>query len=421
MFDSLFAKCFIGLAFLGTVAGAFVCLAINDEASTCEKAGYGAYDDATGVCVIDGNYASNLVIAAGNTANSPKPEFIADKQSITYNYLKNSVAKGATIKIVSAASDLAVDTITIQRDETASAADFVASVEKTINEINQKIGQAPTANGATYLEAISKAGRDCVSANSTRERQSQSKDNLDDGAAVLVLGSGLSDGGILNFANSTLLQSNPESIISAMEKAGELIYDLDDIKIIWSGIGETVAPQETLATSDIDNLKSIYKQVLRRRGASEVIFDESLKQHNQIDNNKYTVKTTKISDSGLPPIDVDSELLFKPDSAELNDKNAVKAELAKEQVFEKAKESPSQKIIVTGYMASGNCNGQADISLAGERAKAVKRFLIENGVTNDIEAINGGVFESEKSECDNNGVWQPSLADYRRKVRIEFK
>ena len=95
--------------------------------------------------------------------------------------------------------------------------------------------------------------------------------------------------------------------------------------------------------------------------------------------------------------------------------------MSKKQIFETAKESPSQKIVVTGYMAAGNCTGQADTSLAEDRAKAVKRFLIENGVTNDIEAVNGGVFEPEKSECDGNGVWQPSLADYRRKVRIEFK
>lgn len=421
MFDGLIAKSLIGIAFLGTVAGVFIGLAINDEVSTCEKAGYGAYNDATGTCDIDGNYANNLVIVAGNTANSPKPEFIADKQSVAYNYLKNSVAKGATIKIVSAASDLAVDTITIQRGETTSAADFVDSVEEAITEVNQKIGQAPNADGATYLEAISKAGRDCTSANSIREKQSQSKDNLNEGAAVLVLGSGLSDGGILNFADSNLLQKNPESIISAMEKAGELVYDLDDIKIIWSGIGETTTPQETLTTSDIKNLKDIYKQVLRRRGASEVLFDDSLKQHNTIDGNNHTVKTTNVSTSGLPPVDVDSELLFKPDSAELNDKDAVRAELSKKQIFETAKESPSQKIVVTGYMAAGNCTGQADTSLAEDRAKAVKRFLIENGVTNDIEAVNGGVFEPEKSECDGNGVWQPSLADYRRKVRIEFK
>ena len=71
-------------------------------------------------------------------------------------------------------------------------------------------------------------------------------------------------------------------------------------------------------------------------------------------------------------------------------------------------------------MASGNCRSESDTSQAGARANTVKEFLIKNGVKNHIESVNGGVFEPEKSECDSNGRWQSNLADYKRKVVIEF-
>ena len=415
MFDSLLSKCIAGVVALATVGTVFAVLSINDEDATCRGAGYGAYDDATGTCKVEGEHADSVVIVAGNTANSPKPEF-TNKNSWAYQYLKNSIAKNATIKTVSVAPDLKVETIETNLGEASDAAGFIASVEQTMEQINQIIGQAPTMNGATYLEAISKAGRDCVSAKkSTKKSNTEETDENNDGAAVLVIGSGLSDGGILNFADDDLLLKEPSAIVSKLERACRLTYDLDGVKVIWSNIGETEAPQEELESADIDNLKEIYKQVLRRRGVSEIVFDDTIKEHNSIENNQYTVKTSKVS----PVIEIKSKLLFKADSAELIDRTAARQDLS--QVFDYATSHPSKRIIVTGYMASGNCNGQANTELAGERAKTVKRFLIENGVDNDVEAINGGVFEPNKSECDNNGSWQPSLADYRRKVAIEFK
>ena len=82
----------IGAVGLGTLGGGFAIMNINGESATCNEAGYGSYDDNAGICEVNGKYASNLIIVAGNTANSPAP-VINDKKSTVYQYLKNSVAK----------------------------------------------------------------------------------------------------------------------------------------------------------------------------------------------------------------------------------------------------------------------------------------------------------------------------------------
>lgn len=244
-------------------------------------------------------------------------------------------------------------------------------------------------------------------------------DANDDGATIIVIGSGLSDGGILNFARNNLLEKGAEDVLSAMERAGELVNDLNGIKIVWSGIGQTTSPQKELSSAEIETLKQIYQKVLTRRGAASVVFDDTMQDSKNIEGNKYTVKPTSVSDKEIY-VFKDSELAFKADHADLVDEQSAKNTLSK--VFEDAESDPSKKIIITGYMASGNCGKEANKpNLAKDRANTVKTFLQNNGVKNEITVVDGGVFEPEKSECDENHIWRPDLANYKRKVTIEFK
>lgn len=404
-------------AIFGTAAAAvgagFVVNNLNGQNAICHEAGFGDYDDKNGVCIVKGNYASNLIIVAGNTANSPKPQF--QKHSKAYDYLKNSIANYANIKVVSAASDLSVKNIEIGRNETNDAEGYVKSINNAINEINETISKAPKSNGATYYEAISKAGRDAVS---SKEMLSENNNGKNEGSAVIVFGSGLSDGGILNFADYNILPQKGEDIATAMEKAGQLNNNLSGLKIIWSGLGQTMAPQEKLSDADIENLKDIYDTVFNKRGA-KIIHDGTIIPSEIIENNKYTVKPTPVSNSCLPLELSNEQLSFKADSAELADTMAAKNALAK--VINSASTCPDKKIVITGYMAAGNCTGKPNNpTLPGLRAETVKRFLIDNGISNNIETVNGGVFDPGKSECEG-GQWESELADYRRKVIIEFK
>ena len=412
--QSNIGKCTLLGAAAVAVGTGFVFSNLNGQNAICHEAGFGDYNDEKGICMVDGNYASNLIIVAGNTANSPKPQF--QKHSVAYDYLKNSIANYANIKVVSAASDLSVKNIEIGRNETNDAEGYIKSINNAIDEVNNKIGETPKSNGATYYEAISKAGRDAMS---SKTMALNSKNNNDEGSAIIVLGSGLSDGGILNFADYNLLSQKADDITTAMEKADQLKNNLSGLRTIWSGLGQTMAPQEKLSDADIENLKNIYSTVFNKRGIN-IIFDETIIPSETIENNKYTVKPTPLSNSCLPFIELsDEQLSFKADSAELTDTVAARNALAK--VISSAGTCPDKKIVVTGYMAAGNCSGKPNNpTLSGLRAETVKSFLQSHGVLNTIETVNGGVFDPGKSECEN-GVLKPELMNYRRKVTIEFK
>ena len=107
-----------------------------------------------------------------------------------------------------------VKTFTLKENLSNDADGFIKSLKETIQEINHALGEAPNADGATYLEAISKAGREAVS------QQGKKK------VKVIVRGSGLSDGGVLNFADDDLLHKELDEVVSRLEEAGEIVDDL---------------------------------------------------------------------------------------------------------------------------------------------------------------------------------------------------
>lgn len=408
MFQSNIVKAII-LGIAGIAAGTgFVTLNLNSQNDVCHTAGFGDYNDESGTCEVKGTYASNLVIVAGNTANSPKPQFLKD--STTYDYVKNSIASHANIKVVSAATDMSTETVEISRNETNDAEGYIESIDKAMAELEQKISQAPKSNGATYYEAISRAGRDAMSSKPISANNTASND---EGAAVIVIGSGLSDGGVLNFADGDLLSKDVSEIVSTMEKTGQLKNNLAGLRTIWSGIGQTIDPQPILPIHCIEKVKEIYAEVFAERGVN-IVFDEKILASENIEGNTFTVKPT------MPwYVFDDDELKFDADNANISDKNVAKNTLA--DMINNAQNNPNRKIIITGYMAAGSCDGQAkNPNLAKRRAETVKDFLKENGVANNIEVIDGGVFDKDKSECEDSD-WKPELANYRRKVIIRFK
>lgn len=407
MFQSNIAKGII-LGLIAAAAGVgFVTMNLNSQNGTCHEAGFGDYDDESGTCKVNGAYASNLVIVAGNTANTPKPQFLKD--STTYDYVKNSIASHASIKVVSAATDMSTETVEISRNETNDAEGYIESIDKAMADLEQKISQIPKSDGATYYEAISRVGRDAIS---SKPIMANSTSN-DDGAAVIVIGSGLSDGGALNFADGDLLSKDTNDIVSAMEKTSQLKSNLAGLRTIWSGIGQTMDPQPILPDHCIDKVKEIYTEIFAERGVN-IVFDEKILPSEDIEGNNFTVKPT------MPWYEFgDEELKFDANRASISDRTVAKNALAN--MMDNAKKNPSRKIIITGYMAAGGCDSQAkNSSLARQRAETVRDFLKENGVTNDIEALDGGIFDKDKSECVD-GEWKPELANYRRKVTIRFK
>ena len=234
---------------------------------------------------------------------------------------------------------------------------------------------------------------------------------------VLVIGSGLSDGGILNFAKNDLLFRNTDEIIKGMEDAGALSRNLSGVQITWYGIGQVTSPQDNLNDKDLEAIKEIYRSVLENKGA-KISFDDSIRSSGTIENNRHTVAITKVSDGIGPFIFDDKVLPFKGSSAEFNNEKA--AEKTLEQVVEAANKYSRKTVVITGYMAPDSCDGNADTSLAEARANRVKNYL-KSKIKNNIEVVNGGVYQPEVSVCDSRNKRIPEREQEKRRVVIKFE
>lgn len=394
-------------AIFGTLAlvggGAFVANIANQESAKCGDS-FNGFNNELGVCSPKGDAMDNLIIVAGNTANSPAPSI--EKDTKAYEFVSTSLANAANIKIISAASDLAL--IPTQSEfkitnKTNNAEGFLNGLNEVINDINTSLATPPTANGANYYEAIMKAVRDL---NSTRSDKTKT--------GILVIGSGLSDGGTLNFADSDLLERDYTDVLKSFRP---IEGSMSELKIYWSGIGQTTAPQADLSLNPelIDNLKNTYKGVFTKNGLTDknLYFDDSVRNAKSI-NTEYKVKPV-----GIKVFEINDEY-FKPGTAELLNPDKTTTNLAG--IVDKAKRYANTNIIVTGYMAAGECtNEKVDTSLAGQRAEAIKQQLISQGIEQRrIQIENGGVFQPEISECQN-GQWLEELAKSKRKVIINFE
>lgn len=411
-FHSTFGKVVLGgvavvILFLGLQK-----LSIVGQQNKCRGLD-GVYMDGTCTIEDDANeYAKNIIIVTGNTANTPKPQIpVGQGSEGAYDYIKKSIMKNKkiNIKIISAATDKSSKTVEMGTSNLSGVDNLIEVVDDTVKNINEEIGKAPKSDGAVYFESIVKAARAAASYKNPDE------------SVVMVFGSGLSDGGTINFAGDKLLSRNASDVILALDQADQLEGNyLSGVRIKWYGIGQTMSPQEELSSSDVEKVRDIYRMAFEELGAEIEYCDDPIESE-IIQDNKHTVKPTPTPEVNTGPHEFgDAELSFSADNAQITDEN--KAEKALAGVIDYAKANPGKRIVVIGYMAAGTCNSANPNKpeLSSSRASIMKQFLVSKGVNNTIEVRDGGVLDSEKSEC-NNGVWKHELADYRRKVVIEFK
>lgn len=94
-----------------------------------------------------------------------------------------------------------------------------------------------------------------------------------DSKVMIVVGTGLSTTGVLNFRNN-LLMADPEVIADALDVQGE-IPDLEGVRIYWQQLGDTAPPQADLNGQQRKALQNIWTAIIRR-GGGEVEFNEML-------------------------------------------------------------------------------------------------------------------------------------------------
>jgi outer membrane protein OmpA-like peptidoglycan-associated protein len=235
---------------------------------------------------------------------------------------------------------------------------------------------------------------------------------------IVVLDSGLSTTGPLDFTQPGLLDAVPTEVVDLL-RAAKALPDLTGITVVWHGLGDVHDPQEGLRIAERDNLVAIWKAVLEAAGAEPVVIEEK--------------PLSGAAPSGLPwvtpvvPPDPvvcqESEVVlrggdvaFQPDSAAFRDPAAARAVL----------EPIAAQIIdgdltatVTGTTARvGPDQGQRDLSSA--RARAVADVLSELGVPPAALTVEGlgSNFPGYVPDLGVNGELLPGPAAENRKVII---
>lgn len=408
--DNTGIKLVIGiLAAILFLVGGLSTVVIMDNNKICSEIGLSGFlkDE----CYSEKGYSfSKVAVIVGNTANTPEPS-IRDNEKLK-KYLSSSlINEESEIEIYSVTPDK--KRLRFDRDEVdiESLEDQVSSVKSALEEIDTVIKSEPTVSGAMYLETITRAAR----------YMSASKE---DEGLIIVIGSGLSDNGLLNFASKDLLNKDVDDILDEITKDGDeaIVRDsLKNITIVWAGIGETASPQVDLTDPEIKKLEEIYENVFKRMGSKDIHFLGGVKATESV-KTKYTVKEVKSDgwekywgDGEKRQFGDDSSLAFDGDRASLKDSSAARKTLSSLADGIKGKYS-HYKINIEGYVAKRGCNGNVDTELSRQRAETVKKLLESMGVPSS-SIVATGMGWGGKNECPN-GSWNEGIAKQNRIVKI---
>lgn len=336
--------------------------------------------------------ASEVALVLGDTQNTPAPKLsteITDQlENTMLQHQGESVdALADSIKVVSAVKHpdvIALDAEELKlREIGKNSSNAKRSAEMNLQALSEKIKNlAPTDNGANYLEAILEA-----------------RNNIKEGASIVVIGSGLSDYGDINFSQSKLLtneQARKDTIAEIKKKYGHNY--LNNYKVVFYGLGDTAAPQEPLSNKQKEIVRSFYKEVIRGMGG-EVETDTKTLTGDPV-STKYIVGTTDTGCGDIGLIFDDENLKFISNQAAFADAVAAKTTLSSIKNIWDTYTDTIQLIQVDGYIAhyAGSDN------LSQQRAERIKKALVELGIPQDKINATGRGFGPYSQDAQNRMV-----------------
>lgn len=321
--------------------------------------------------------SDELAIIVGNTKNSPRPAITSDIsdsiRSTMLRYAGEDISYfNDAFVVISAVKNPDVIRVSTQlKSISNNSAVANRNANFNIDLIEEELNSLlPNESGANYLESIFKA-----------------RDNLDTDSRIVVIGSGLSDNGELNFSKSNILidkDVRKESIDKIIEKYGPRY--LENYTVEFYGLGDTVDPQEDLSSIQKGVLRDIYKEVVRGLGGKAVINTKTIS--GQSVETKYNVGTTNTGCGDIKLIFDSDDLNFNPDKSSFVDKNAALSSLRSITKVWDENSVIVEKIEIDGYIAFPMAPGSKN-DLSKERATSVKNALVELGIPSDVITSKG--------------------------------
>ena len=258
------------------------------------------------------------------------------------------------------------------------------------------------------------------------------------GKNLIIMDSGLSTSGYLNFTDN-ILYADVNDVVDRLDEANA-IPDLKGVNIVWLYIGQTALPQQELSEKQKDKLKDIWNAVLTQGGAKTVVFTTDIASDPapegyprvslvdvedrsilvEINIPEPTPDEESDEDDEGPiegPYPINESLLnFIGNKAEFIDEN--KAREALRECAQMLLDHPDNTVYVIGTTAEGDkdfCD-----QLSKDRAQKVTQVLIELGVPSK-QLIPIGMGYSDPwhlYDLDDSGRQIEEIAKKNRKVLI---
>lgn len=212
---------------------------------------------------------------------------------------------------------------------------------------------------------------------------------------IIVLGTGLSTSGVLDFRNN-LLYAEPQAVVALIGEKEE-IPDFSGMTVYWQQMGDVAAPQQTLTSSQRNKLQQIYSGIVEAGGGT---FEYNDIMANPVNENTEYPEVTPVEIPADTPLYFEPKIFETEEDANVFEEPVVLSEEQIKFVGDKSEYLNPDEVVNTlkplaEYLAhnqvtlllcgttAGDDNNDYSLKLSKDRAEAVKKTLIEQGVDKD--------------------------------------
>lgn len=263
-----------------------------------------------------------------------------------------------------------------------------------------------------------------------------------DSKTIVVIGTGLSTQGTLNFKNN-LLSVEPEDVLDQLEEKDE-IPDFTGITVVWQQMGDVASPQQDLSQTQRKRLQEIWGGIVERGGGT-FEYDDIMANPVNTQASYPTVDTVDLPTE--TPVDFDAAMFDTEDESPLEEPVMLTEEqvsfVPDKSIYLNEKKAMETIQPIADYLAAhkqitvllaGTTAGDQDsdytMTLSQKRADAVKNSLIQLGVdesrivavglgSNDPWHVYGAGFEGIIASGNRKVVLLDASSDTAQKILSE--
>ena len=238
-----------------------------------------------------------------------------------------------------------------------------------------------------------------------------------DSRTIVVIGTGLSTQGTLNFQNN-LLSIEPDAVLEQLEEKNE-IPDFTGITVVWQQMGDVAAPQQDLSQTQRKRLQEIWGGIVERGGGTFVYNDIManpvdtvlLPEETPVGFDETMFETADESLLEEPVMLTEEQVSFVPDKPTYLDEEEAVGTIRP--IADYLIEHEQITVLLAGTTA-GDEDSDYTMRLSQERADAVRSTLIQLGV-DQSRIVTVGLGSSDPWHVYGAG-YDGSIASGNRKV-----